>query len=305
MHNGCTYTLTNTHTTGASLTPIRMKMVLDHNGWWCGLYAAMLHYEMDVVMGFARTHCCRSAIRKKSFPSLNYQRSLVSIPDPENRVSYIPELSKPSIFSPSLVLMMVVFDDVAAGPTCQGWPPTVFLLSHITFNNPLSLPPSVAGLRLLSPSASLPDLPPVVRQPLSGSGGMPGGRHGGGHASPAPFPLSPRGGRPGQRLLCTVGGALAMATSKVRPRGRSKVPGGGSGDASFLPLRSAAHAGVRKHRLAAPASFLARAVLSLPHRRRRRTCIPQRRRGEERLSSKTTIKSTEGLKIDGLDSSGT
>jgi hypothetical protein len=30
-----------------------------------------------------------------------------------------PELSKPSIFSPSLVLM-VVFDDVAAGPTCQG-----------------------------------------------------------------------------------------------------------------------------------------------------------------------------------------
>jgi hypothetical protein len=50
-------------------------------------------------------------------PSLNHQGSLVSVPDPENRLSYVPELSKPSIFSPSLVLM-VVFDDVAAGPTC-------------------------------------------------------------------------------------------------------------------------------------------------------------------------------------------
>jgi hypothetical protein len=56
---------------------------------------------------------------KKSFrrPS-TYQQSLVSVPDSENRVSYVPELSKPSIFSSSLVLI-VVFDDVAAGPACQ------------------------------------------------------------------------------------------------------------------------------------------------------------------------------------------
>jgi hypothetical protein len=58
-------------------------------------------------------------------PSLNYQRSLVSVPGPENRVSYVPELSKPYIFSPSLVLM-VVFDDVAAAPACQGWVPQSF-----------------------------------------------------------------------------------------------------------------------------------------------------------------------------------
>jgi hypothetical protein len=56
--------------------------------------------------------------RKKVLsPSLNYQQSLISVLDSENRVSYVPELSKPSIFSPSLVLM-VDFDDVAAGPTC-------------------------------------------------------------------------------------------------------------------------------------------------------------------------------------------
>jgi hypothetical protein len=169
MHNGCTYTLTNTHTTGASLTPIRMKMVLDHNGWWCGLYAAMLHYEMDAVMGFARTHCCRSAIRKKSFPSLNYQRSLVSIPDPENRVSYIPELSKPSIFSPSLVLMMVVFDDVAAGPTCQGWPPQSFFFhtSHLITPSPSHLVSPASGSSVHPPPSptSLPwfgDLSPAA-----------------------------------------------------------------------------------------------------------------------------------------------
>jgi hypothetical protein len=44
-----------------------------------------------------------SNMEKVFSSSLNYQRILVSVPDPENRVSYIPELSKPSIFSPSLV----------------------------------------------------------------------------------------------------------------------------------------------------------------------------------------------------------
>jgi hypothetical protein len=103
---------------------------------------------------------------------------------------------------------MVVFDDVAAGPTCQWWAPTVFLLPHITFNNPLYLPPNVTGLlRLLSPSVSLPDLPPVARRPPSGSGGMSGGRRG------AVAPLH-------------HGRSFTPATSKVRPRGRSKVPGG-------------------------------------------------------------------------------
>jgi hypothetical protein len=54
--------------------------------------------------------------RKKSLSlSLDYQQSLVSVPDPENWVSYVPELSKPSIFSPS-VLLMVVFDDSLSSP---------------------------------------------------------------------------------------------------------------------------------------------------------------------------------------------
>jgi hypothetical protein len=78
---------------------------------------------------FARRarHTLYSIKEKVLSPSLNYQRSLVSVllskkkkfgisPNPENWVS-VPELSKPSILSPSLVLMMV-FDDVAERPTC-------------------------------------------------------------------------------------------------------------------------------------------------------------------------------------------
>jgi hypothetical protein len=46
----------------------------------------------------------------------------------------------------------------------SGVSPTFFLLPHITFNNPLSLPPNVAGLRLLGPSASLRRLAASLRR---------------------------------------------------------------------------------------------------------------------------------------------
>jgi hypothetical protein len=100
---------------------------------------------------------------KKSFrrPS-TYQQSLVSVPDSENRVSYVPELSKPSIFSSSLVLI-VVFDDVAAGPACQA---EARRLARRRPRLPSSLPPlsprrGRSGQRLLytTGGASAPALP--------------------------------------------------------------------------------------------------------------------------------------------------
>jgi hypothetical protein len=67
---------------------------------------------------FLKKNIC---LEKVLSPSLNYQRTLVSVPDPENRVSYFPELSKPSIFRSSLVLM-VIFDDVQRAPHVRGGP---------------------------------------------------------------------------------------------------------------------------------------------------------------------------------------
>jgi hypothetical protein len=60
------------------------------------------------------------AYEKSTKKSFRRPSTINEVPDPENQVSYIHELSKPSIFSPSLVLM-VVFDDVAAGPHVRLW----------------------------------------------------------------------------------------------------------------------------------------------------------------------------------------
>jgi hypothetical protein len=75
-------------------------------------------------MGTARTD--KLSWKKKVLsPSFNHQRSLVSVPNRENRVSYVSELSKPSIFSPLLVLM-VVFNDVQRALHVKGGPHSLF-----------------------------------------------------------------------------------------------------------------------------------------------------------------------------------
>jgi hypothetical protein len=107
----------------AKLQPEPRKPVTTIRQW-----AGACRVQFGPLHGLASPRKMQGIYREKVLsPSLTYQRSLVSVSDPENRVFYVPELSKLSIFSPTLVLM-VVFDDVTVTPACQGWAPQSFQL---------------------------------------------------------------------------------------------------------------------------------------------------------------------------------
>jgi hypothetical protein len=109
--------------------------------------------------------------RKKSFHRPQLSLKFGFSPHPENRVSHVPKLFKPSIFGPTLVSTVVLYA-MAVGPTCQEWAPQLFY-SPPRSSSP---PPVLSGQRLhrqllygstLPPAASSP--PPPRRRLLSSS----------------------------------------------------------------------------------------------------------------------------------------
>jgi hypothetical protein len=205
----------------------------------------------------------------------------------------------------------------------SGVSPTFFLLPHITFNNPLSLPPNVAGLRLLGPSASLRRLAaslrgrrharrPTRRRPrLPNSLRSPPAEAGRGSGSSAPWeelrPRQPRGcgrsragvsGSPAPRVRGSDFGRRRERQCFLPPaalRGPRRRPQARAGRAGLLPP-------VR--RPIPPSSAQALHLLSTEEEGRRKTVGPTPdMRGGTATSSKTTIKTSKGIKIDGLDSS--